>query len=178
MLKVYFADETKITQKSFTTLSNIVNEAYAIGEKGMWNTNAERTTAQELRNKARNKQLIIAEYNNKLVGSVVVNILEEKNTAEFGMLAVQFENRNKGIGYQLIQKAEEWAKTKGSKYMRLELLTPCNWKHPDKEILKDWYKKLGYLPQYKESLDKAHKNLIPHLITECDFTIYTKTLTT
>src|SRR5210317_2150643 len=100
MLKVYFADETKITQESFTTLSNIVNEAYAIGEKGMWYANAERTTAQELRNKARNKQLIIAEYNNKLVGSVVVNILEEKNIAEFGMLAVQFENRNKGIGYQ------------------------------------------------------------------------------
>lgn len=60
--------------------------------------------------------------------------------------------------------------------MRLELLTPKDWKHPSKEFLKKWYTRIGYSVQSTEPLEKLHPDKVNNLATPCDFTIYHKKL--
>jgi hypothetical protein len=60
--------------------------------------------------------------------------------------------------------------------MRLELLTPRNWKHPSKEFLTGWYGRLGYRPQFTEPLEELYPDKVPQLATECDFTVWPKGL--
>lgn len=61
--------------------------------------------------------------------------------------------------------------------MRLELLTPRHWTHPSKEFLKQWCSRIGYTPQATEPFELLHPKLIPKLKTECDFTVWHKSLT-
>jgi hypothetical protein len=61
--------------------------------------------------------------------------------------------------------------------MRLELLTPRNWTHPSKEFLKKWYSRIGYAPYATESLETTHPHLVQELATECEFTVWHKSLT-
>ena len=61
--------------------------------------------------------------------------------------------------------------------MRLEVLTPRRWTHPSKEFLKQWYSRLGYTPLATEPFESMHPELVPELATECDFTVWRKSLT-
>jgi hypothetical protein len=76
----------------------------------------------------------------------------------------------------LVDRAENWARDMACHTMRLELLTPRNWTHPSKEFLKKWYFKMGYKPQAPESFEILHPELVPELATECDFTVWYKSL--
>ena len=45
-----------------------------------------------------------------------------------------------------------------------------------KEFLKKWYSRMGYKPQATESLEILYPELVPELATECDFTVWYKSL--
>jgi hypothetical protein len=60
--------------------------------------------------------------------------------------------------------------------MRLEILTPRHWTHPSKEFLKRWYSRIGYSPQTTEPFEAMYPELVPELATECDFTVWHKSL--
>jgi hypothetical protein len=60
--------------------------------------------------------------------------------------------------------------------MRLEILTPRHWTHPSKNFLRQWYCRIGYAPQTTNRFESMHPELVPELATECDFTVWHKSL--
>ena len=121
------------------------------------------------------KRLILAELDGVVVGSVNINLMNG-GVGEFGMLVSDLNHRRKGIGSALVNAAEDWAKRMTCSTMRIELLTPRRWKHPSKEFLKEWYRRIGYEPQITEPFEKLHPEKVAELATECDFTVWHKRL--
>merc|ERR1711972_153102 len=83
----------------------------------------------------------------------IVEGAESSNAAEFGMLAVADEYQGKSLGNFLITAAESYARAKGCKSIRCELLSPKEWEHPMKVRLDAWYRGLGYVKQEEDRFD-------------------------
>ena len=175
-LKIYFAKVGLLSNNTIMAIRDFVNAAYTEGENRMWNGIHQRTSIEELEDKILANQLVVAQLDNSIAGIVVVHQTIDRQIAEFMMLAVSAQYKRRGIGGRLIEFAEAWAVEHGMTKMRLELLTPSNWKHPAKEIIKKWYRQLGYLPQGKEPFERGYPHLAPQLKTKCDFTMWTKSL--
>jgi GNAT superfamily N-acetyltransferase len=156
-------------------LSGLINEAYDDAESGMWKRKGTRTNPVEVERLLRAQALILAEIESALVGSVNVNLMSD-GVGEFGMLVADINHRGKGIGSTLVDRAENWALDRACHTMRLELLTPRNWTHSSKEILKNWYSRIGYKPQATKAFEILYPELVPDLATECDFTVWHKSL--
>jgi len=171
-----FPIESDLGADNIKRLSDLINEVYDDAESGMWKRKGVRTNLAEVEGLLRAQALILAEIGGALVGSVNVNLMRD-GVGELGMLAADLNHRGKGIGSALVDRAENWARNMACHTMRLELLTPRNWTHPSKEFLKNWYSRIGYKPQAAESLEILHPELVPELATECDFTVWYKSLT-
>jgi GNAT superfamily N-acetyltransferase len=156
-------------------LSDLINEAYDDAESGMWKRKGTRTNPGEVERLLRAQALILAEIDGAVVGSVNVNLMSD-GVGEFGMLVADINHRGKGIGSALVDRTENWACDRACHTMRLELLTPRNWTHPSKEVLKKWYTRIGYRPQSTEAFEILYPELVPDLATECDFTVWHKSL--
>jgi GNAT superfamily N-acetyltransferase len=153
----------------------LINEAYDDAESGMWKRRGTRTDPAEVDRLLRARALILAEMDGVLVGSVNVNVLGN-GVGEFGMLAADRNHHGAGIGSALVRHAERWARERSCHTMRLELLTPRHWTHPSKTFLRQWYARIGYVPQTTEPLEQMHPELVAELATECDFTVWHKSL--
>jgi GNAT superfamily N-acetyltransferase len=171
-----FPVESDFTGDRVRRVSDLINEAYDEAEAGMWKRKGTRTDPASVERLLRDRALILAEMDGALVGSVNVSLMGE-GVGEFGMLVADSALRGAGIGTALVGHAETWAREAGCRTMRLELLTPRHWTNPSKEFLKAWYTRIGYSPQATESLESMHPNLVPKLATECDFTVWHKSLT-
>jgi GNAT superfamily N-acetyltransferase len=156
-------------------LSGLINDAYDDAESGMWKRQGTRTSPAAVERLLRSQALILAEIDGILVGSVNVNLMADQ-VGEFGMLVADRNFRGTGIGSALVDHAEKWARERGCRTMRLELLTPRDWDHPSKEFLKQWYTRLGYVPTTTERLEELHPDLVPELATDCVFTVWHKSL--
>jgi GNAT superfamily N-acetyltransferase len=170
-----FPIDSDLGADNIKRLSDLINEVYDVAESGMWSRKGARTNPAEVERLLRAQALILAEIDGALVGSVNVNLMND-GVGEFGMLVADLNHRGKGIGSALVDRAENWARDMACHTMRLELLTPRNWTHPSKEFLKKWYSRIGYEPQATESLEILHLELVPELATECDFTVWHKSL--
>jgi GNAT superfamily N-acetyltransferase len=170
-----FPIESDLGADSIKRLSDLINEVYDYAESGMWKRKGFRTNPAEVERLLRAQALILAEIDGALVGSVNVNLMPD-GVGEFGMLVADLNHRGMGIGSALVDRAENWARDMACHTMRLELLTPRNWTHPSKEFLKKWYSRIGYTPQEPEPLELLHPDLVPELSTECDFTVWRKSL--
>jgi GNAT superfamily N-acetyltransferase len=170
-----FPTEADLEASKINQLAVLINAVYDDAESGMWRRLGTRTTPGEVERLLRNQALILAELDGKLVGAVNVNLMNG-GIGEFGMLVADPKHRGKGIGSALVARAEQWARDMACHTMRLELLTPRNWTHPSKEFLKQWYSRIGYTPQTTEPFEILHPELIPELATECDFTVWHKSL--
>jgi GNAT superfamily N-acetyltransferase len=159
-------------------LSELINNVYNDSESGMWKKNISRTTPEEINNLIDKKNLIVAYLDNKIVGAVAVKSMPDNKTGEFGMLVADQAYRGLGIGSELVNAAESWAKSQNFIRMRLELLTPKNWEHPSKVFLKRWYNRIGYIPDKTEPFELMYPNKLNELATECDFTVWYKPLCT
>ena len=60
--------------------------------------------------------------------------------------------------------------------MRLELLVPRGWTHPNKEFLKGWYGRRGYRLARTTTIAEEYPHLAPLLATPCDLEIHEKPL--
>lgn len=160
---------------SVRKLSDLINAVYDDAESGMWKRKGTRTTPDQVERLLKEKGLILAELDGVIVGCVNVNLMNG-SVGEFGMLVSDPNLRGKGVGSALVNAAEDWAKQMKCSTMRLELLTPRRWKHPSKEFLKKWYRRIGYEPQITESFEKLHPEKVAELATECDFTVWHKRL--
>jgi GNAT superfamily N-acetyltransferase len=171
-----FPIESDLETDKIKRLSDLINEVYDDAESGMWKRKGVRTNPSEVDRLIRSKALILAEIDRMLVGSVNINLFGD-GVAEFGMLVADLKCRGLGIGSALVEHAEKWARQNACHTMRLEILSPRHWTHPSKEFLKKWYSRIGYVPKTTESLESMHPELVPELATECDFTIWHKSLT-
>ena len=170
-----FPVESDLEADTVKRLSDLVNAVYDDAESGMWKRRGTRTDPAEVERLLRARALILAEIDGAIVGSVSVNLMSD-GFGEFGMLAADPHHRGQGIGSALVDRAESWARDMGRHTMRLELLTPRTWTHPSKEFLKAWYSRIGYAPRATEPLEVLRPELARALATECDFTVWHKSL--
>jgi GNAT superfamily N-acetyltransferase len=156
-------------------LSSLVNDVYAVAERGLWRDGATRTTASELEGYIRAGQIAVAAPNGRLAGAVRVHDVAD-DASEFGLLAAAPEHRGTGVGRELLDFAERSARERGHRTMRLELLVPRDWSHPSKEFLKAWYGRRGYRIVRTDSFEEAYPHLAPLLATRCGLEIHEKPL--
>ena len=176
MIKTLIPKIETLSQNDIVRLSSLINHVYDDAESGMWQVSNSRTSPEEVTSLIKKQNLIVAFFDNAIVGSVAIKIMNDKRTGEFGMLVAEKSYRGLGIGSALVKAAENWAISKGFKRMRLELLTPRYWEHPSKVFLKEWYSRIGYVPDKTEPFEKMHPEKIHDLATECDFTVWYKSL--
>jgi GNAT superfamily N-acetyltransferase len=170
-----FPIESDFEAHNINRLTKLINEVFDHAESGMWKDKCVRTNPAEVEYLLRTQRLILAEMDGVLVGSVSIHIFS-RGVAEFGMLAADRKYRGVGIGSALVEHAEKWAREIGCHTMRLKLLVPRYWSHPSKEFLRQWYSKLGYKQKTTEPFESMAADLVSELATECDFTVWYKSL--
>jgi GNAT superfamily N-acetyltransferase len=171
LLRAAASADTPLMQR----IADLANEVYAVAERGLWAHGATRTTTAEIAELTRAGQVATASLNGELVGCVRVQRLDG-DTGEFGMLAADAAHRGIGVGRELLRFAERKCRAEGLGTMQLELLVPRGWTHPAKELLADWYTRIGYRVARTGTIEEAYPGLAPLLATPCDFVIYRKRL--
>jgi GNAT superfamily N-acetyltransferase len=145
-------------------LTRLVNDAYALGEVGLWLDGAARVVSEEMAGLIRDGEVAVATAGGRLAGCVRVQQLDER-TGELGMLAATSDHRGTGIGRRLVAYAEELSAGRGLDTMQLELLVPTG-----------WHTRLGYRVVRRGSLGDDYPHLVPLLATPCDLRIYHRPL--
>lgn len=156
-------------------ITDLVNEAYAVAESGLWRDGAHRTTAHEVAALVDRGEIVVATRDGSLDGSVRAHDVGD-GVSEFGLLVSAPAHRGSGVGRALLDHVERQRRAAGARTMRLELLVPRDWTHPGKEFLKDWYGRRGYRRVRVSSLDGGYPHLAPLLATPCDLEIHEKPL--
>jgi len=121
----------------------LANSVYYSSEKDFWKEGYYRIDQQEFEYHLNNNQLFIGELENEIVGCILLKQVN-KETCSFSMLICHPKHRKKGIGKTLVNHVLSTAKEKKYKKMQLEILSPLNWVHQEKEFLKTWYKSIGF----------------------------------
>jgi GNAT superfamily N-acetyltransferase len=156
-------------------LAALINEVYAVAERGLWREGARRTTTAELADDIRAGEIIVATRGEQLMGCVRVHDIAH-DTSEFGILVSAPAARGAGVGNALLDFAERRSRERGMRAMQLELLVPREWSHPSKEFLKGWYGRRGYVPIALRAFDEAYPHAAPMLATPCDLQVREKRL--
>ena len=167
--------ERSADERFVAELTELVNEVYAAGEKGIWIEGTDRTGPAEIAAMIEAGHLVVARDGDAVIGAMRLQRLPT-GEGEFGMLVAHPAHRGAGIGRELIAYAEDWARSQGLRTMQLELLFPRGWTHPVKQFLHDWYQRLGYRVVRHGDLGEDYPDLIPRLATECDFLVFHKAL--
>jgi ribosomal protein S18 acetylase RimI-like enzyme len=81
------------------------------------------------------ESILVAEFDGEVIGCVF--IVEDGWTAAIWRLAVRKDQRRKGIGKQLMEKAEQIVRDRGLKEVSLLVNT-------NNQMLKTWYEKQDY----------------------------------
>ena len=153
-------------------LTKMINAAYEAGEQGLWPPNTPRVFDSDVQAMVDNGELLFVRRDGQLAGLVRVHQLDER-TAELGLLTAA--KLDSGVGGELIQVAEDWARERNLPRMRLTLLIPREGTHPFKQRLHSWYSRLGYRAIGAEDVAKAlpgiEKTAVP-----CDLVTYEKVL--
>jgi GNAT superfamily N-acetyltransferase len=153
----------------------LVNAVYRVAEEGLWRDGWARTSPARMAELIALEQVAVADRDGALAGTVHIEDIEADATI-FGMLAAAFEHRGAGIGRALVDFAEQHARERGQRTMRLELLVPRGWSHPSKEFLKGWYGRRGYEVSGTGAMDELYPSLAPMLACPCDLLLYEKAL--
>ena len=156
-------------------VARIINEAYAIGEAGLWLDGAARTEPGEIAEAIRSGGMLAAKLEGRLVGCAYLRPLDAK-TADLGLISAAPDQWGSGVGRELVRSAEELMRSRGVTTMQLELLVPKGWVHPEKDRLRDWYTRLGYRVVRTAPFEEVAAHLAPHLAVPCEFLIFRKRL--
>ncbi len=156
-------------------LTRLVNDVYVDAERGLWRDGATRTTAPELAALIRAGEIAVALRHDTIAGSVRMHDVAD-DVGEFGMLVAAPDQRGTGLGRELVAFAERRAREHGLRAMQLELLTPRVWDHPAKQVLRAWYRRIGYRPIRTGAIGDRYPHLADLLATPSDLTVYEKPL--
>jgi GNAT superfamily N-acetyltransferase len=156
-------------------LVRIVNEAYAIGEAGLWLAGTARVEPADVAEAIRAGGMLAASRRGRLVGCAYVRRLEA-GSADLGLVSVAPDEWGGGIGGELVRSAEELMRADGVTTMQLELLVPKGWIHPQKERLRRWYTRLGYRVVRSVPFEEVPAPPASQLAAPCEFLIFRKAL--
>jgi GNAT superfamily N-acetyltransferase len=156
-------------------LRDVVNQAFAQGEAGLWQDGFQRTSTTAIGAIAAAGELAVARDGDRLLGCVRVAPIDD-TTAELGLLSVADDLRSSGVGSALVSFAEQLSRERGFATMRLQLLVPRASTHPFKQRLDAWYRRLGYSVLRREAFAARHPQPAHLLVTPCDFVIYERPL--
>ena len=156
-------------------ISALVNEVYRESEQGLWVDGATRTDPTEVAALTRAGELVAAHRDGRLAGVLRLRPWDEVSS-EFGMLAADPKVRGEGVGRRLVDHAEQTARARGHRFMRLELLVPRTFTLASKEFLAAWYTRRGYRLDRVGRIEEVHPHLAPLLATAADFRVYRKAL--
>ena len=157
------------------SLRDVVNEAYARGEAGLWREGAQRISDDDLRALIAAGELAAAREDGQVVGCVRVTSLEPR-TAELGLLAVAGERAGSGVGRALMGFAHDLARERGHTAMRLTLLVPQEGSHPYKVRLDEWYRRQGYRSVARADFAATHPEPAWLLVVACDLVTFERAL--
>jgi GNAT superfamily N-acetyltransferase len=156
-------------------LVRIINEAYAVGEAGLWLEGTARTEPGEIAEAIRGGGMLAATVDGQIAGCAYLRPLNG-DTADLGLISVAPQRWGSGVGSQLVRSGEELMRSRGMTTMQLELLVPKGWVHPEKDRLRAWYTRLGYRVVRTAPFDDVAPHLAPGLATRCEFLIFRKPL--
>ena len=109
-------------------LTDLINRVYRVSEDGLWkDATFQRTCAEEVSDLIRKGEIVLARAGTSRVvlGCVQSRLLDEKpTTGSFGMLVVDPDQRNRGIGKRLIEEAEKLARSRGADTMQVRQPPP------------------------------------------------------
>ena len=157
-------------------LARLINRAYAAGEAGQWLEGAARTGPAEITDAIRSGGMLAATAEGRIVGCACVRPLHA-GTADLGLASVAPDRWGSGVGRELVRSAVELMRSRGVTTMRLELLFPKEWVHPEKERLRAWYTRLGYRVVRSALFEQVAGHLAFQLATPCEFLVFSKPLT-
>ena len=157
------------------TLHDIVNQAYARGEVGLWRAGTDRLLPDELRALVASGELAAAREDGSVVGCVRVTSLDRR-TAELGLLAVAADRSGSGVGSALMAFAHDLARERGHTAMRLTLLVPRDGSHPFKVRLDGWYRRQGYRVVGRADFAVTHPEPAGLLLVPCDLLTFERAL--
>jgi GNAT superfamily N-acetyltransferase len=158
-----------------TAVTDLVNAVYRESERGLWVDGATRTDRDEVAALTRAGELVAARRDGRLAGVLRLR-RGDADSSEFGMLAADPAVRGTGVGRALVRHAEDTARERGDRFMRLELLVPRSFTLPSKDFLATWYARLGYTVERVGRIDELHPHLAPMLATDADVRYYVKRL--
>ncbi|GIM95471.1 GNAT family N-acetyltransferase [Paractinoplanes toevensis] len=175
---ISFAAPSAASDAAFVaTVTDLVNEVYAVAEEGLWAAPTDRTDVTEIARIIATGELVVAREDGEITGVArVCRLPSEDSVGEVGMLVAHPKRRGGGIGRNLLAYAEGWARDLELHTMQLELLVPKTWTHPVKQFLREWYTRAGYRVVRVTDLAEDYPALAPHLATPCDFLIFNKQL--
>jgi GNAT superfamily N-acetyltransferase len=156
-------------------LVRVINEAYAVGEAGLWLEGATRTRPDEIAEAIRSHGMVAATLRGQVVGCAFVRPLDA-GTADLGLISAAPDQWGNGIGREVLRSAEELARLRRVTTMQLELLVPKGWVHPEKDRLRRWYARLGYQVVRSAPFEQVAAHLASQLAVPCEFLIFRKPL--
>ena len=166
-------------KKTLDRAYEILIYAYAQTEIEIWGENYSRISRNEYEDLIQKGEVYFSFDGNSVNGCIQISSVDD-TTFSFGLLAVDFNQKGKGIGRELIAFVENVARNNGGEKMILEILKPAKIEVEFKNILHKWYTRLGY--QYEETksfldlktekVEKAKQLKVPAV-----FDCYSKVLT-
>jgi GNAT superfamily N-acetyltransferase len=156
-------------------LVGVINEAYAVGEEGLWVDGWVRITRGEVEEAVRSGGMLAATVDGEIAGAAFVRPIDA-TTADLGLVSVTPDHWGTGVGGEIVRAAEDFVRGQGVTTMQLELLVPQEWVHPHKDRLRRWYIRLGYAAVGKATFEQVATHLASQLATPCEFLVFRKGL--
>ena len=155
-------------------LVRLINRAYAKGEAGLWRDDVGRTDEAEIAEAIRAGQMLVARTD-RIVGCLRTRALDAA-TSDVGLIGVDPDAWGAGAGRALVDAAEQLARSRGATIMRLELYVPRSGTHPDKERLREWYRRRGYAVTRRIPLEEFLPDVAPNAAVPGDILVFEKPL--
>jgi GNAT superfamily N-acetyltransferase len=156
-------------------LVSLINRAYARGEAGLWLGVVDRTDEAEIGEAVRAGHMLVATVQGRVVGCLRTRAIDA-GVSDVGLIGVDVDGWGGGTGRALLAVAEDRARARGATRMRLELLVPRAGTHPDKERLREWYTRRGYLVVDRVPMEEYLPSVAPLLSAPGDILLFERPL--
>ena len=121
-------------QAFIKSLTELINQVYVDAEQGLWRRPTQRMSEEELKGLLSSQQIILAEQDDVVMGSVRVRNMGS-GIGSLVRRSCRLPRTN--VGGALVKAAEEWAQTQVQTMRRNS--SPVSWEHPVKAFLEAWY---------------------------------------
>ena len=153
----------------------LINSVYTLTEGSIFEPNYVRTHVEEIERLIKRGNLLVAQEGEEIMGVVKVGRLD-KEIATFGMLSVRKSYWGKGIGRQLVQACEDFARENNCSYLQIEILRSHEIPMLHKDRLYTWYEKMGYQFQKEIPVEDMYPDIVPQMIHKGLIQVFLKKL--